>query len=116
MAKTSNSASSKPIKRRSLTGSSTHLESIKDLHPKPDPSKLVPIQDKNPKPDPSKLVPIKDKNPKDKYEPRYVTAMKPQGKSKTEIVPIKTLETTKPGSVSANGGKPRKRKTTNKKY
>lgn len=101
MAKTSNSASSKPIKRRSLTGSSTQLESIKDL---------------NPKPDPSKLVPIKDLHPKDKYEPRYVTASKPQGKSKTEIVPIKTLETPKPGSVSANGGKPRKRKTTNKKY
>lgn len=100
MAKTSNSASSKPIKRRSLTGSSTHLESIKDL---------------NPKPDPSKLESIKDLHPKDKYEPRYVTARKPQG-PKDKIVPIKTLETPKPGSVSANGGKPRKRKTTNKKY
>lgn len=74
--------------KTSLSGSGTKYESIKDLHPKPDPSKLVPI---------------KDAKPKDKYEPRYVTASKPQGKSKTEIVPIKDYtggKKTKTGTVN----------------
>lgn len=84
--------------KTSLSGSSTKRVPIKDVE-----SKLVPIQDKNPKPDPSKLVPIKDAKPKDKYEPRYVTASKPQGKSKTEIVPIKDYTggtKTKTGTVN----------------
>ena len=109
MATQKNSTSSvKPTKHKSSSDSSTYnkysgWESIKPL---------------NSKPDKSQLTSIKEYKPKDKYEPRYVTASKPQGKSKTEWVSIKTVPstTTKSGSVATGGGKATKRKTTNKKY